>query len=91
MASTKCSKIEKLYEKKKKEIEKLRTHLDESEKEFQKIKKLYDKHLSWEKTGNLLKQEVDEYLENHRKQKDEIEEESGQETITKESGWGYEE
>ena len=54
MASAKCSKIEKLYEKKKKEIEKLRTQLDESEKDFQKIKKLYDKQLNWEKTGDLL-------------------------------------
>lgn len=72
MASAKCSKIEKLYEKKKKEIEKLRTQLDESEKDFQKIKKLYDKQLNWEKTGDLLQQEVDDYLAKHRKHKDEI-------------------
>ncbi|BBK22629.1 hypothetical protein Aargi30884_15320 [Amedibacterium intestinale] len=91
MASAKCSKIEKLYEKKKKEIEKLRTQLDESEKDFQKIKKLYDKQLNWEKTGDLLQQEVDDYLAKHRKHKDEIQEESEQEPVTEESRWGYEE
>ncbi len=91
MSSAKGSKIEKLYEKKKKEIEKLRGQLDECEKEFQKIKKLYDKQLSWERTGNLLQQELDDFLLSQRKHKDEDSKEAEQNNVAEESGWSYEE
>lgn len=91
MASVKGSKIARLYEKKKKEIERLRSQLDESEKEFHKIKKLYDRRLNWEKTGDVLQQEVDDYLSSKGKQREENNKSAAHKNVTEESGWRYEE
>lgn len=61
--------IKKMYEGEKKKNDELRTKLRESDVRLTELKKLYEKQIKWEETGEQLKKEMEKYKTDSRKKR----------------------
>lgn len=84
--------IKKIYASEMKKNEELRTKLKESDTKLAELKKLYERQLKWEETGEMLKHEMEKYKTGKsRKAKAQNTANVEQSVLDAQGGWEHEE
>lgn len=84
--------IKKIYANEMKKNEELRAKLKESDTKLAELKKLYERQLKWEETGEMLEKEMEKYkTRKSRKAKVQDTADVEQSVLDTQGGWEHEE